>query len=97
RAVRRSAQFAELDDLAVLDPDIAPERRHPRAVDDAPVLDQQVICHPFPFLRSGHATRFLGESVTRCRGHPDAKCEALPGLHPAKMRARYSENRVFGP
>jgi hypothetical protein len=60
RAFGRAAQFAELDDLAFLDPDIAPERRHPRAVDDAPVLDQQIICHRFPSLRSGHHQKILG-------------------------------------
>ncbi len=49
RARGRPAQFADLGDLAVLDPDIAAERRHARAVDDAAVLDQQVIRHRYPF------------------------------------------------
>src|SRR6516162_4820742 len=62
---RLAAQLAELHDLAVLDGDVALERRHPRAVDDASVLDQQVIRHRFPFLRSGHDTRFLDKRVAR--------------------------------
>ena len=44
-ACRRPRQFADLDDLAVLDPDIAAERRRARAVDDAAVLDQQIVGH----------------------------------------------------
>ena len=43
-----AGQFADLGDLAVLDRDIAVERRHPRAVDDPAVLDQQVIRHLCP-------------------------------------------------
>jgi hypothetical protein len=43
--VGRARQFADLDDLAVLDGDIAMERRHARAVDDPAVLDQDVIRH----------------------------------------------------
>src|SRR5262249_39689631 len=43
--VGSARQFADLDDLAVLDGDIAMERRHPRAVDDPAVLDQDVIRH----------------------------------------------------
>src|SRR3982074_3914046 len=46
RARRRPRQFADLDDLAVLDRDIAAERRAARAVDDAAVLNQQIIGHP---------------------------------------------------
>ena len=34
RAPGGAGELAELDDLAVLDPDIAAEGRHPRAVDD---------------------------------------------------------------
>jgi len=45
RARRSAAQPTDVDDLAVLDADIAAERRHPRAVDDQPVLDQQIIRH----------------------------------------------------
>src|SRR5438067_1410797 len=41
----RAGQFAHLDDLAVLDRDIALETRHARAVDDAPIADQYVIRH----------------------------------------------------
>src|SRR5215831_10542831 len=64
RAFGRAAQFAELDDLAILDPDIAVKRRHPRAVDDAPVFDQEVIRHRFPFLRSGHQTAVCGKKFS---------------------------------
>ena len=39
------AQLADLGDLAVLDPDITAEGGSPRAVDDAAILNQQVICH----------------------------------------------------
>ena len=56
RAVRSAAQFAEVDDLAVLDTHIAAEGRHARAIDDKAILDQQVIRHRFPFLRSGRDT-----------------------------------------
>src|SRR5262249_42630526 len=45
RARRRTGQFADLDDLAVLDRDIAAIGRAAGAVDDAAVLDQQVIGH----------------------------------------------------
>src|SRR5262249_11255710 len=41
----RAGQFADLGDLAVLDADIGPEARHAGAVDDAAVLNQQVIRH----------------------------------------------------
>ena len=48
----RAAQLADLDDLAVLDADIALERRHARAIDNEPVFDQQIIGHWFlPFRR----------------------------------------------
>src|SRR5690242_3376865 len=50
RAVGRAAQLADLGDLAVLDPDIAAKRRHPRAVDYSAILDQQVIRHRFLLL-----------------------------------------------
>ena len=43
--VRRAADLADFDDLAVLDPDIAAKCRHPRAIDDAAIIDQQVIRH----------------------------------------------------
>src|SRR5437762_11990129 len=45
RLARGTRQFADLDDLAVLDPDIAAEGRHARAVDHQAVLDQQIIRH----------------------------------------------------
>ena len=44
-----TAQLADLGDLAVLDPDIAAETRHPRPIDDAAVLDQQIVRHRYPF------------------------------------------------
>src|SRR2546430_13160201 len=56
------AQFPDLGDFAVLDPDIAAESRHSRPVDDAPVLDQQIVCHRYPFLSS------FQRSVTRRAG-----------------------------
>ena len=46
----RAAQFADFDDLAVLDADIAAKHRHARAVDDAAVFDQQIVRHFHPFL-----------------------------------------------
>ena len=49
RARRRTSQLADVGDLAVLDPDIPAEGRHSRPVDDAPVLDQQIIRHRYPF------------------------------------------------
>ncbi len=52
RALGRAAQLADLGDLAVFDADVALERRHARAVDDAPVLDQQIIRHRYTFLLS---------------------------------------------
>src|SRR2546423_7152106 len=51
RAGCRSAQLADLDDLAVFDADIAAERGHSRAVDNQSVLDQQIIRHRSSFLR----------------------------------------------
>src|SRR5260221_8651363 len=44
----RAGELAELGDLAVLDADIAVERRHPGAVDNPAILDQQVIRHGCP-------------------------------------------------
>src|SRR5437879_3148971 len=44
----RAGELAELGDLAVLDRDVAAKRRHTRAVDDQPILDQQVIRHLCP-------------------------------------------------
>ena len=46
RARRRPGQFPDLDDLAVLDRDIAAIGRSARAIDDTTVLDQQIISHP---------------------------------------------------
>jgi hypothetical protein len=43
-----AGELADLGDLAVLDPDIAAERRHARPVDNEPVLDQQIVCHRHP-------------------------------------------------
>jgi hypothetical protein len=43
--IRRSAQFADLGNLAALDADIAPKRRHARTVDNAAILDQQIVRH----------------------------------------------------
>src|SRR5262249_50636197 len=48
RLPARAGQLAHLDDLAVLDRDIAVERGHARAVDDAAGLQQDVIGHRFP-------------------------------------------------
>jgi len=46
--------FADLDDLAVLDPDIAAERRNPRAVDESGHCGSKIIRH-----------RFLSSSLSR--------------------------------
>jgi hypothetical protein len=52
RAARRSRQFADLDDPASLDRDIGAIGGAARAVDNTPVLDQQVIAHQIlPFSR----------------------------------------------
>src|SRR5690348_2545451 len=52
-----AGQFADLGELAVLDRDIAAERRHPRAVDNEAVLDQQVIRHRCPSSRGSPGWR----------------------------------------
>ena len=56
-ARRRAVDLADFDDLAVLDAKVATEGRHPRAIDDAAVTDQQVICHlgwpPFMWAARG--------------------------------------------
>src|SRR5438067_506036 len=44
----RAGQFAHLDDLAVLDRDIALKGRHAGAVDDPAVLDQYIVRHRCP-------------------------------------------------
>jgi hypothetical protein len=44
-ALRRTFDFADFDDLAVLHGEVASEGRHPRAIDDAAITDQQVIRH----------------------------------------------------
>ena len=72
----RAAQFADLDDLAVLDPDIAAEGRHPRAVDDAAVLDQQIIRHRYPFLCLRARVEVLGKLSTRRASPCTAKSKA---------------------
>src|SRR5437016_12674670 len=56
-------QFAGLGDLAVLDRNIAAERRHPRAVDDQAVLDQHVIRHRVPSSRSMRYNPFSAETI----------------------------------
>src|ERR1700736_3296550 len=72
RARRGAAQLADLDDLAVLDADIAAERWHPRAVDDQSVLDQQIISHRF-FLSA--ESRVCGEPGASSRpGEFAVKC-----------------------
>src|SRR5437660_4722481 len=45
RLRRRAGELADLGDLAVLDPDIRAEARHAGTVNDASVLDQQIIRH----------------------------------------------------
>src|SRR5260370_29395960 len=65
RPLGRTAQFADLDDLSVFDRDIAAESRHPRAIDDAAVTDQQIIRHHYPFRCSGHASNYLRQSLAR--------------------------------
>ena len=69
---RGAAQLADFDDLAVLDADIAAERRHPGAIDNQPVLDQQIIRHRIP----------LGLPLNR---NPAGECSASGGVqtHPA--------------
>src|ERR1700731_2773993 len=61
----RTAQFADFDDLSVFDRDIAAESRHPRAIDDAAVADQQIIRHHYPFRCSGHGSSHLRQSLAR--------------------------------
>src|SRR5271169_3921895 len=53
RARCSAAQLADVDDLAALDADIAAKRRHPRAIDDQSVPDQQIIRHRFLPPRPG--------------------------------------------
>ena len=58
-AVGRAVDLADFDDPAVLHGNVATERRHPRAIDDPSIPDQQVIGH------------LLGPSVSRAaRGGP---------------------------
>src|SRR6266436_10366103 len=64
RAHRGAAQLADVDDLAVLDADIAAESRHSRAVDNQPVLDQQIIRHRY----SPWGGDFAPECSASCRG-----------------------------
>ncbi len=44
-ALRRTGDLADFDDLAVLHRNVAAKCRHPRAIDDAAITDQQVIRH----------------------------------------------------
>src|SRR6516164_10711725 len=76
-------QFADLGDLAVLDPDIAAEGGHPRTVDDQAVLDQQVIRHGL-FPRHSVSRRSLPRWGART--HP-AKSTACPSP-PAWLECR---------
>jgi hypothetical protein len=48
RLAGRAGELAEIDDLAVLDPDIAVECGHPGAVDNTAVADQNVVGHRCP-------------------------------------------------
>ncbi len=56
RTARGAGQLADLDDLPVFHRDVAAEGRATRAVDNAAVLDQQVIGHlgllEFPLSRT---------------------------------------------
>src|SRR6516225_1080912 len=54
RARRGAAQLTDFDNLAVFDADIAAEGRHPRAIDDQSILDQQIIRHRFLPPRPGY-------------------------------------------
>ena len=43
--IGRARQLADLGDLAALDRDVTLEGRHPRAIDDAAVFDQDIVRH----------------------------------------------------
>ena len=55
RPCRRAIDFADFDDLAVLHCKVAAECRHPRAIDDAAITDQQVVRHLVVLPCSGSA------------------------------------------
>src|SRR5438067_10923646 len=66
RLRRRAGELADLGDLAVLDPDIGAEARHAGTVDDASVLDQQIIRHRLPPAQPGTAAaRPLAGTLSR--------------------------------
>src|SRR5260370_32259995 len=54
-----AVRLADADDFALMHRDIGLERRLARAVDDVPVLDEQIIGHDFylPLPRSARAQR----------------------------------------
>jgi hypothetical protein len=56
-----AGQLAQLGDLAVLDGDVAVKPGHSRTVDDAPVLDQEIIRHRFPPVRKRGSPRCWGK------------------------------------
>ncbi len=72
RAPGRPRQFADLDDLAVLDRDVGAEGRPAGAVDNAPVLDQEVIGHRFLLvpLRSPAPRERVASEASRVRVLP---------------------------
>ena len=72
-ARRRATEFADFDDLAVLDRDIAAEGRHPRAIDDTAIPDQQIVRHwslslicPFLFAPVALPARTVAHTPGRC-------------------------------
>src|SRR5262249_8344727 len=84
---RCTGVFADPDDLAVLDRDIRGKCRLARAVDNAPVLNEQIVCHFFPprCLRSLRAS-WPSQWVTAERT-PTGR----PGL---RVDARYPSRQV---
>src|SRR5271169_4070060 len=93
RARGRAAQLADLGDLAVFDSDIATERRHPRAVDDPAVLDQQVIRHRYPFPRWNLRSRFFKRKCNT-QQHPAAQLEIDGMLFRLRMAGLPSEETI---
>jgi hypothetical protein len=73
--VRRAGELADLGDLAVLDPDIATETRHTRAIDHTAIFDQQIIRHPTS--SSARRTRTATGSVRDCSTRDAAAMRAF--------------------
>src|SRR5436853_452869 len=91
-----AGELAEFDDLAVLDPDIAAECWHPRAVDDAAVADQNVVRHRCPSSSGRAGCCYLLSQTITCWWQGAAEmCAARPCTGREARRLRPTDASLY--